>query len=108
MAVPMNKNDAHRLLGSEGERGRKLLSILGKQLEFVNALNSKIGQELLKDLINITEDRLQKIVNEDYGDDNETVIKAEYRVAKFLLTKYAEKVSAYEKNLETALKGGRQ
>lgn len=104
MRDSLNRNEVHRLLENKGKRGLELLSLLGKQGEFVDALDSPIGKALLKDLLNLTEDNLRKIINEDADDK----VRAEYRVGKQLLMVWTERISVYEKNLQTALKGGKR
>ena len=46
-----------RKMGSEN--ASKLLSVLGRDKSFINALETPIGQELLRDAVGCIEDKIQ-------------------------------------------------
>lgn len=79
----------------------KLLSVLGKQRQFVQAWETPVGREILSDLILLAEEKLEKIV-EEKADEKD---RADYRVCKKLLTKFRDKINSYNQNL-TRLKEG--
>lgn len=85
-----------RLLVKTGKRGAQLLSVLGKQASFVRALESEIGQQLLKDALSITEGLLEKIISEEANESE----RAEYRALKKILITWAQRVETYQRNLE--------
>ncbi len=96
MSNTMSLNDLHRLLEEKGKRGATLLSFLGKQIPFIEALSSEVGNECLKDLISITESRLQKIICEEADEKD----KAEYRVAKEILSRWAGRLETYSDSIK--------
>ncbi len=79
----------------------KLLSVLGRQRQFIQAWETPVGKEILSDLILLAEEQLEKIV-EEKADDKD---RADYRVCKKLLTKFRDKINSYNQNL-TRLKEG--
>ncbi len=64
----------------EGRRAAIILSQLGKKRDFVDALSTELGQELLKDVLRMSESKLNKIIN----DDADLMDKAMFKVCKFL------------------------
>lgn len=88
-------NALRNQLETAGISRPNILTKLGQQHNFIEAITSSIGKELLKDLATIAEDRLDKIIKEDATPQD----KADFRVCKSLLIKYGNKINAYEKNL---------
>lgn len=78
----------------------RLLSILGKKRQFLNAWESPVGQELMSHLLINAESFLEKII-EDKATPEE---KAEFRVIRRWLTKVEEKITSYYQDLNN-LKG---
>ena len=77
------------------KRRGDLLSLLGKQTGFIEALDSPVGKEVLKDLLKQEENLLQKIVEETASQEE----KAEFRVIKKLISQWVKRISAYLINL---------
>jgi hypothetical protein len=81
-----------RYVEKMGERGKKTLSILGKKQDFIVAINTKIGEELMGDLIEMHESLLVKIATLSATDED----KADYKAVGKLLGIFASKVADYE------------
>lgn len=77
------------------DRFEKYISRLGKQSKLYTALESSIGQELLKEAINRSEALLLKIINEDASE----VERADFRALKTILNDWAGKIARYIENL---------
>ncbi len=84
------------------QNASKLLSILGKKKQFLNAWESPIGQELMSQLLIDAERLLEKII-ENKATPDET---AEFRVIRRWLVKVEEKITSYYHDLNT-LKGAK-
>ena len=78
-----------------GRRAKNTLSLLGKLLPFVQAINSELGQELLKDDIDRHEDLLVKMYEENITPQE----LAEFRYLKMRLKKVSMRVAEYNKGL---------
>ena len=82
--------------GKKGqEKVSRILSSLGKSEQFLNAIQSPLGTELLTDLISMMEEKLDKIINETADDKD----RADYRACKILSLRWADRINAYNKNL---------
>ena len=79
----------------------KLFSVLGKDIQFIKAWESPAGKEIMGHLINLTEESLEKIINEQA--DEKT--RAEYRVCKDLLKYFEDRINTYEKNTNQLKRG---
>ena len=79
-----------------GKRGEMTLSVLGKDIDFIEALNSEIGHELLKDLAERHE-RLLNVISEIKATDEE---KIEYLVVRRMLSEWGSKISNYNKKID--------
>lgn len=79
-----------------GKRGEMTLSVLGKDIDFIEALNSEIGHELLKDLAERHE-RLLNVISEIKATDEE---KIEYLVVRRMLLEWGSKISNYNKKID--------
>jgi len=75
------------------ERGEKTLRILGKKQEFIDAVNSKIGRELLGELIDKHEDLFKKIASTESTVND----KIEFQVVGAILASWAGKIAKYDK-----------
>ena len=84
-----------------------VLSALGQNHDFMAAIESDVGQELLKDLIIMMEEKAQKIANETAND----LDRADYRAFKRLSIQWMERINNYNRNIHDiktgALTGGR-
>ena len=92
--------ELEQYLNTHGKHASMTLSLLGKLQPFLNALNSELGQELLKDDIVQHEILLTKIYNE-----NATIQElAEFRYLKNRLRKIAERVNTYNEKVREITK----
>ncbi len=82
------------------QNASRLLSILGKKKQFLNAWESPIGQELMNHLLLDAESLLEKIIEEKATPEE----AAEFRVIRRWLVKVEEKITSYYHDLNT-LKG---
>jgi hypothetical protein len=95
--------DFQRYINEVGRvKSAKDIKILGEQDRFYKAINTEVGQELLKDAANRAEELFRKIWNEEESDAE----RAEFRVLKHLIGRWSEKINAYVKNLGV-IKGGK-
>ena len=88
-----------RKMGSQN--ASKLLSALGRDKQFLNAIDTPVGQELMKDAVNSIEDKLViwlqgKSTPED---------KAETKAYLNIVNKWAVIINRYNKNKEKFNKG---
>jgi len=83
-------------LKKRGTYGANLLSVLGKQKQFVDALNTEIGKELLKDAMALMEDRLTRIIEEKSTEAE----RAEYRALNKIISAWSARLSSYYKGLD--------
>ena len=73
-----------------------LLSVLGKQKQFLSALDTPVGQELLKDAVLSVESKIELILNEkDTPQD-----RAELKAYLTILRKWQKMIATYNKNKE--------
>lgn len=79
----------------------RLLSILGKNKQFIDAWEKPAGKEILGHLLVMTDKRLDKIIDETADDKD----RAEYRVCLELLANFRDKINSHEKNLSTLKRG---
>jgi hypothetical protein len=79
------------------KRASILLSVLGKNKQFLSALDTPIGQELLKDAVSEMERIIQLILNEKEKDTD----KADLRAYKSITQKWADRLARYNKDKET-------
>jgi len=80
-------------IGSESSR--RLLSVLGKNKQFYNAISTNAGQELLRDAVKQMESRIEKIVAEE--DDLNT--RAELRAYRSILSAWSSTINKYKDDL---------
>jgi hypothetical protein len=94
MDFPSNK-EVMEYIAKMGKHGGKTLSILGKSQDFINAVNSQVGKQLLEDLILQHEALLIKIARFDATDED----KADFKAVGRMLLVWTEKIVAYESKL---------
>lgn len=75
--------------------GAQTLSVLGKSQPFVDAINSVVGKELLRDAVAIHEVLLMKIANLE-ATPEETM---EYRAILKIIRRWSERIALHEKSL---------
>jgi len=91
-----------RYLRTHGEKAKKVLSVMGKNRQLVNALSSPLGQELLKDVLELNESALNKLLETDIDNSKERFaeIRAEYKESAKLLQRYLDKITKFQEGLE--------
>ena len=92
----VSPNEIERFIAKDRGKAKRILSVLGKNQQFLNAVKSPIGQELLNDGIERMELLLEKIVNEE-ADEKE---KAEFRCYREITTVWADKIFQHQKAIE--------
>ncbi len=88
-------------LNRRGKFGAKTLSILGHYRPFVDAINSDIGKQLLRDAISIYEELLSKVGNLT-ATPEETM---KYAAVREIIMRWSDRLAIYEKNLAEVQKG---
>ena len=81
-------------------RGASVISAMGKQKAYIEALKSPIGNTLLSGLIARQDSLLEKIIQEE-ADVKDL---AEYRVLRSISSEWAEKIAAYVNNVNSIVK----
>ena len=74
-----------------GAAGGRTLRILGENLKFIDALNTEIGFELLKDLVERHESLLMKIGKVEATDEE----KIEYKLCQHMINRWAGRIATY-------------
>ena len=102
----MNQEDLLKFAEKNGIRGRRLLSILGKNQQFINALNTPVGIEFLKFLTSRAENNRIVYDTMDIDLSNAKFIeaRARYNESMDLLYSFLNIFDNYEKQLNE-LKG---
>ena len=72
----------------------QLLSVLGRDKQFINALDTPLGQELLKDATKCVEDKISLILQEK----DEPKDRAELKAYLAIITKWSGIINQYNKN----------
>lgn len=80
-------------LRKNGRNGSKTLSVLGHFQPFVDAFNTEIGKELLRDALNLHEMLLQKVADLT-ATPEETM---EYKAVRKIIMAWSERIARYEK-----------
>ena len=71
-----------------------LLSVLGRDKQFINAIDSSLGQELLKDATSCIEDKISLILQEK----DEPQDRAEIKAYLTIINKWQGIINRYNKN----------
>lgn len=95
MSREVNLGTIESFLAKSGQRGARVLSVLGRQQGFVDAIESPLGRELLKDAVMLSDQLLDKIVKEEASDAD----RADYRAMMRILTSWSERVKLYNRTL---------
>lgn len=74
-----------------GKRAAETLSILGKRVDFVQAFENKLGQELLADAIERIQYLLEKVYNEEATD----IDRADMRAYKRIVDRWVNRINDY-------------
>ena len=97
----ITEEDIRRYTKKRGAQNTsRLLSILGKKKQFLNAWESPVGQELMTHLLIDAESLLEKIIKEEATPEE----IAEFRVIRRWLVSVEEKITSYYSDLNN-LKG---
>jgi hypothetical protein len=83
------------------ENASSLLSVLGKDKQFINALETSTGQELLKDAVSHIEDSISLILAEKDTPEDRAELKAYMRITKkwqSIINRYNKNKGTFEKN----------
>jgi len=91
-----------RYIQTHGQKAEKVLAIMGKNRQLVNALSSPLGKELLKDVLELNEQALTKLLETDINESKERFaeIRAEYKSSATLLQKYLDKINKFQEGLD--------
>lgn len=87
----ITKEEADLFLTKFKKRGERTLSLLGKQQEFIKAMSSDIGQQILNDLIQEHELLLDKIASIKATDEE----KMQYKVVRQMLMLWSNRLAAF-------------
>lgn len=82
------------------ENAKTLLTVLGRDKVFLDAFQSPLGQELLKDVIFAIEDKLSLILNEKDKPKDRSELKA-YQT---ILRSWSGRIKKYNQNKEKLMK----
>lgn len=91
-------------LEKTGRRGAEVLSILGKNNDFVRAFKSELGQSLLADAVEESHSLLQLI----YEDKATVQQKAEFRAYKRIISLWTKRINAIDKNIKAIKRIGKK
>lgn len=94
-SVPDMKNFTpemmEKFLHDGGKRASAILSLLGKNQQFVNAIMTPIGKEILTECAQSMQEIMQLILDEKDTPEN----RAEFRVLRKITDKWTMKINAY-------------
>ena len=79
-----------------GAAGSRTLKILGENLKFIDALNTDLGFELLKDLVERHETLMMKIGKIDATDED----KIEYKLCQHMINRWASRIKTYQETYQ--------
>ena len=92
----MSSDEVREFVRTFGKRAEKTLSTLGKDLNFITAINTPVGEELLKDLVSEYHRLLDRVASLDCSDDE----KARYKVVRDLIARWSQKIAEYENRVD--------
>jgi hypothetical protein len=92
---------------THGVKAEKILAVMNKNKQLINALSSPLGMILLKHLLEKSNYYLEKYVGMDVdrSDSKWHEAKAQYNAHVGLIDTYLEKINKYEIDLEKIQKG---
>jgi hypothetical protein len=97
----LTRNEIDDFLKKARKRGERTLSLLGKYQEFIKALSTPIGNELLSDLITKHEILLDKISNLNATDEE----KMMYKVVRELILVWSTRIANFNEAVNSIKKG---
>ena len=83
------------------KRTEAIMAALGKNVDFYNAVHTPVGQEILKDLMAMMEEKLALIVDGTATEEQ----RIEYKVMHALFGRWGTKIQRYTKNLHILKEG---
>ena len=99
-----DKEALENFIQLRGRRVAKVLKNLAKQNKFVEALGTPIGQELLADVMEMMEAKLNLIIEEEADDKD----RADYRAYKSIYRSWHDKIAKHRKGVaEINIRGGK-
>lgn len=93
-------NEILEYLKRSGRRGEATIKVLGKNLKFLDAFNTPVGFEILKDLCEMHEGMFDKIASLKAAEED----KIRYRILHELIGRWSEKITAYYATMEKITK----
>lgn len=78
------------------KRGQRIMNLLGKNQDFVTAISTEVGQELIKDAMNRLEVLLDRIADLNASDEE----KMEYKVTKGILEVWLTRITDYNRRIK--------
>lgn len=78
------------------DNASQLLSVLGRDKEFLTALDSAVGQELLRDAVSSVENIMSIIMNDKDKDED----RADMRAYLSIIKRWQGRIKQYNKNQE--------
>jgi len=102
MEEKVTLNDIKTFSDNHGQqKTSKLLSVLGKNRQFIDAWETPAGKEILSYLLAMIDIRLDKLINEETDEKD----RAEYRVCLELLANFKDKINSHKRNFATLKRG---
>ena len=96
MSDKISKEDVSKFLLRFGKRGKELTDSLLRQSDFIHAIESEIGRELLKDLKDKYERLLDKLSSFDITEEE----KIEFKVVKEMLQIWSARVQTFHRLID--------
>jgi len=90
------REEVDSFLGKMRKRGERTLSLLGQYNEFIVAMNTTVGRELLSDLVREHEGLLDKISGLEATEEE----KMQYKVVRRMLLAWSGKIAAFENKIQ--------
>ena len=90
-----NSQQIEKFLQTHREKAAKVITVLAKRAKFKAAIETEVGQELLLDALASMEELLDKIIMERATKED----KADYRALRKIMTRWQDKIAAYNKAL---------
>ena len=102
MALYPTRDEVESYLAKMRKRGERTLSLLGQNQEFITAMNTPVGKEILNDLIREHEILLDRIASLDATEEE----KMQYKVVRKMLLVWSSKIAAFENRIQEIKKEG--
>jgi len=86
---------AQQFIATHGDKANRILTVMAKRAKFMEAINTPLGQEILKDVAVGMEELLDKIIQEKATVQE----KAEFRAYRKIMNSWTDRIRAYNKNV---------